>query len=176
MPPPEQSASTRPTETDQHKILQNNQLGRKAQPLPRYRRPARLIAAALALIGLTLLTIAALLHPDAAGLGTHQQLNLPPCGFYQRTGYPCPTCGMTTAFALTVRGRIIQAFATQPAGAIAAVVLVAVTAVAAYVAVTARNLDRLLFRINYPALLITAAALVLAAWLYLCAVTRLGLR
>ncbi|NBO19844.1 MAG: DUF2752 domain-containing protein, partial [Proteobacteria bacterium] len=38
------------------------------------------------------------LTPDARGLGTHEQLGLPPCGFYLWYGLPCPSCGMTTSW------------------------------------------------------------------------------
>jgi hypothetical protein len=37
---------------------------------------------------------------------THRQLGLPPCTFYSVTGLPCPSCGMTTSFALLVRGDV----------------------------------------------------------------------
>lgn len=56
------------------------------------------------------------LHPDTRGHGTHEQLGLPPCGFLMVTGFPCPSCGMTTSFALTMRGRWISAFLVQPFG------------------------------------------------------------
>ena len=36
-------------------------------------------------------------------------------------GLPCPTCGMTTAFAHTVRGRWLAAARAQPAGFVAAI-------------------------------------------------------
>ena len=156
--------------------MKDNNLRNESQTPPRCRPTARLLAAAVTVAALALLTVAACLHPDAAGLGTHQQLNLPPCGFYERTGYPCPTCGMTTSFALTVRGRLIQAFATQPAGTTAALAVMIVAAIAGYVAATGRSIEKLIFRINYNALLITAAAIIIAAWLYLCALTRMGLR
>ena len=39
------------------------------------------------------------LEPAAAGLGTHQQLGLPPCTVRVLFGVPCPSCGMTTSFA-----------------------------------------------------------------------------
>ncbi len=57
------------------------------------------------------------LKPETAGIGTHRQLNLPQCGLYQRTGYPCPTCGITTAFALGAQAHFWQALITQPLGA-----------------------------------------------------------
>src|SRR5437879_1484985 len=36
-------------------------------------------------------------------LATHRQLGLPECAFKVMTGKPCPSCGMTTSFALLVR-------------------------------------------------------------------------
>lgn len=54
------------------------------------------------------------LSPAGSGLGTHQQLGLPPCALLQTVGIPCPTCGMTTAFSYTVRGRLLQALRAQP--------------------------------------------------------------
>ena len=35
---------------------------------------------------------------------THRQLGLPSCQFYFVTGVPCPSCGMTTSFALLMHG------------------------------------------------------------------------
>lgn len=65
----------------------------------------------------TILGVAVYLQPDARGFGTHEQLPFQgPCGFLLRTGYPCPTCGMTTAFAHTVRGQWLSAMKGQPAG------------------------------------------------------------
>ena len=37
-------------------------------------------------------------------LETHRQLGLPSCQFYFLTGIPCPSCGMTTSFALLMHG------------------------------------------------------------------------
>ena len=37
---------------------------------------------------------------------THRQLGLPPCTFKDMTGLPCPSCGMTTSFALLIRGDV----------------------------------------------------------------------
>ncbi len=40
-----------------------------------------------------------------------------PCGMKQRTGLPCPTCGMTTCVLAFARGALLTAFYVQPAGA-----------------------------------------------------------
>jgi hypothetical protein len=37
------------------------------------------------------------------------------CGFKQRTGLPCVTCGMTTATLAFAQGKILEAFYIQPA-------------------------------------------------------------
>jgi hypothetical protein len=39
-------------------------------------------------------------------MATHTQLGMPPCNFVVLTGRPCPACGMTTSFALLVRGDV----------------------------------------------------------------------
>jgi len=89
----------------------------------RVQRPfiGRLRAAVLAVAMGGLLGTAAWLSPGPRHMGTHQQLGLLPCGFVTMTGYPCPTCGMTTAFAHTVRGHWIEAFRSQPAGFLIAI-------------------------------------------------------
>jgi hypothetical protein len=65
---------------------------------------------------LAVVLVAGALKPDPSGLGTHTELHLPPCGFYLVFHKPCPSCGMTTAFALVMHGKPLQAFHTQPAG------------------------------------------------------------
>ncbi len=65
---------------------------------------------------LAVLATAAMLRPDPSGLGTHTHLHLPPCGFYLALGKPCPSCGMTTAFAWMMHGQPVRAFEAQPAG------------------------------------------------------------
>lgn len=70
------------------------------------------------------LAIAAFLHPNGQGHGTHQQLGLPPCSFEVIFGTRCPSCGSTTAFAYMVRGRWRDAFRSNPGGALLAVLCV----------------------------------------------------
>ena len=71
---------------------------------------ATLIAVAVALTGV--FVAAFRIHPyDADGnprtSATHTQLGMPPCNFVVLTGKPCPSCGMTTSFALLVRGDVV---------------------------------------------------------------------
>ena len=84
----------------------------------------RLTATALAVGLLVLLAAAALLKPDPRGLGTHQQFGLPPCTFRFLFGRPCPTCGMTTAWAHLVRGQLIAALRANAGGTLLAALAV----------------------------------------------------
>jgi hypothetical protein len=52
---------------------------------------------------------------------THRQLNLPPCTFKEATGLPCPSCGMTTSFALLVRGDLVNSLRANAVGTLLAV-------------------------------------------------------
>lgn len=87
---------------------------------PRLGRAARLILAASAVGLVGVLAMAARLRPDPRGYGTHEQLGLPRCAFSAMTGTPCPSCGMTTAFAWCARGRLDRAWRANPAGSVLA--------------------------------------------------------
>jgi hypothetical protein len=41
-------------------------------------------------------------------MASHRSLGLPACRFQELTGLPCPSCGMTTSFALLVRGDVLN--------------------------------------------------------------------
>jgi hypothetical protein len=71
------------------------------------------------------LAIARHLVPAASGVGTHVQLGLPPCGFLTATGLPCPSCGLTTAFAHMVRLNLLDAAHVHPVGVALFMVVVA---------------------------------------------------
>lgn len=90
----------------------------------------RLFSLAALAPSLALLVVAARLEPDPAGMGTHRQLGLGPCTFLTLTGWPCPTCGMTTCFSLAAHGRFLDAFLNQPFGLVLFVVDLAVVVVA----------------------------------------------
>jgi hypothetical protein len=51
---------------------------------------------------------------------THRQLGLPPCTFFMVTGVPCPACGMTTSFALLVRGDLANSVRANGVGTLLA--------------------------------------------------------
>lgn len=78
----------------------------------RLRRLTRATLIAIA-VALTAVFVAAFrIHPyDGDGnprtMSTHTQLGMPPCNFVVLTGKPCPSCGMTTSFALLVRGDVV---------------------------------------------------------------------
>jgi len=101
--------------------------------------PRRRLYAALVLLACgAVLAVAAWLKPDPRGYGSHQQLGFGKCGMLITTGLPCPTCGMTTAFAYAVRGRIVSAFLAQPAGLVFALATVGCAIGAGWVLVVGR--------------------------------------
>jgi hypothetical protein len=77
----------------------------EARRLAAWQRVA-LSTVAVGLLGL--LITAATLPPSEHGMGTHQQLGLPPCSFVMFLGVRCPACGMTTSWAHLMRGQLIQ--------------------------------------------------------------------
>ena len=76
-------------------------------------RAVRVLLVLMALAFTVVLTLAFTLNPyDADGnprtMATHTQLGLPPCNFVTLTGRPCPACGMTTSFALLMKGDVLN--------------------------------------------------------------------
>jgi hypothetical protein len=53
---------------------------------------------------------------------THRQLGLPECNFKRWTGVPCPSCGMTTSFALLVHGDLANSLRANFAGTLLALI------------------------------------------------------
>ena len=76
-----------------------------------------------------LFLVAAWLNPyesdgSPRGFGTHTQLGLPECNFMRLTGLPCPSCGMTTSFALLMHGDALGSLRVNPVGTLLAVFLI----------------------------------------------------
>jgi hypothetical protein len=119
-------------------------------------------AGAVVVIGLC-----ATLTPNPTGDGTHEQLYLAPCGFKQATGYPCPTCGMTTAFAAMARFQVLDALRYQPFGAALFIGLILAAAGWAFTALTGRRWPSWIgYILQTRWFLYGALALALGSWGY----------
>jgi hypothetical protein len=73
---------------------------------------ARGLLVFLALLWAGVFVLALVLDPYQGGRvwteETHRQLGLPPCTFKALTGMPCASCGMSTSFALAIRGDLVN--------------------------------------------------------------------
>ena len=88
-------------------------------------KTTRVIALLAGLCVLTLLIISRFLVPNADGMGTHQQLGLPPCTSIAMFGVRCPGCGMTTSWAWVMRGEIWTALQANVGGTMLALIAMA---------------------------------------------------
>lgn len=84
---------------------------------------AMLLFAGLVLV--SLLITAAILSPNRRGMGTHQQLGLPPCSFVIWFNMRCPACGMTTSWSHLMRGQIVQSMHANTGGMLLALLAIA---------------------------------------------------
>ena len=66
---------------------------------------------------LSVITCSVLLKPSVDGFRTHESLGLPSCLTSKLLGIDrCPSCGLTTSFALVAKGRIHKAILVHPWG------------------------------------------------------------
>lgn len=126
----------------------------------------RIGAAIVGAGALAVLMLASTLTPSASGLGTHQQLGLPACTWTFAFGLPCPSCGMTTAFAHAARGDLLSSFVAQPAGALLAVVTAMVAVMGLYAAITGSRVLALFSACARPRFVAIGVAVLLIAWGY----------
>ncbi len=124
------------------------------------------MAAVVAMAAATILGLAAYLEPSPTGLGTHTQLAMPTCGWIVTMDLPCPTCGMTTAFAHAANGNPVAALGAQPMGAALALVTAMALLVAGYVAVTGSVVGSIFGRLWSGRTAWILAVAVTAAWAY----------
>lgn len=114
-------------------------------PNPALGRSVRLCLVGLALGLVAVFAVAVWLKPyDDDGqprqMETHRQLGLPPCTFYLTTGMPCPSCGMTTSFALLAHGDVENSLRANAVGTLLAVYCLALIPWAVVSAARARPL------------------------------------
>jgi hypothetical protein len=126
--------------------------------------PGRLLALAISLACFVVYLTALLLPPNTAGISTHRALGLEPCQFLERTGLPCPACGMTTSYTHFVRGHFLGSLYVQPMGFVLAVLTGVTFWAALYIALTGRPAHRLLSRLNGLAWIIGLMLFGAAAW------------
>jgi len=126
----------------------------------------RIGAGVIAILCLSVLSMAAWLSPSPDGHGTHKQLGLAPCMWAVALDRPCPTCGMTTSFSHAGEGSWIQAAKTQPMG----MVLALLTATVFWVAFTQAAFGAPIGRVIQPALrprvFLVFGIMLLLAWFY----------
>ena len=129
-------------------------------------RRTRFLAVLVLLFAASLLLVAKGLHPDPSGMGTHRQLGFAPCSLPMLTGYPCPTCGMTTAFAYAAQGRIGSSFLAQPAGCLLAILTMSAALMAGLTTVSGRMGHINWYRVRPNMVAFLAVGVILGAWAF----------
>lgn len=140
----------------------------------RAERDNRVLAGVLFVCFAAPLVVASLLTPSDAGMGTHQQMGLPPCGFVLATGYPCATCGCTTAFAHAANGSLLDAVLTQPFGAVLALLLAMLTLVTGWAFYSGMSLSPVSEALLNKRAVLSGVALLLLSWGYKAAQVTLA--
>ena len=126
----------------------------------------RILATLVAVGAATILGLAAYLEPSPTGLGTHTQLAMPTCGWIVTMDIPCPTCGMTTAFAHAANGNLLRSLGAQPLGAALALFTAMALLVAVYIAVTGSVIGSAFARLWSGRMAWILAVVAIAAWAY----------
>lgn len=126
----------------------------------------RLTYGAISIGSTAAILLGRVLTPSPTGVGTHQQLGLPACPMLHLTGFPCPSCGLTTSFSHAARMEFLQAFQVQPFGLLA--FFLAIFAVPACLYLTVRRVpvnDLIFSRRSNPIMTVLLLAY-LCSWLY----------
>jgi hypothetical protein len=126
----------------------------------------RVVAMTVAVGAAAVLGLAAFLTPAAEGLGTHEQLSLPGCGWVTVADLPCPTCGMTTSFAHAADGNLLASARTQPLGFVLALATAMAFLLGIYVVITGSTVHRALGRMLTARFVWAVGAFALMSWGY----------
>jgi len=134
----------------------------------------RLVWSMIGGAGLAVLAIARWLTPDPSGMGTHEQLGLPPCGFLYLTKLPCPTCGLTTSFAHMARLQFTPAWHAHWLGPPLFALTAVTIAVSAWACATRAPPAHIMRRLRVARAMVIIAAAALAVWMVRVAAIVLG--
>ncbi len=126
----------------------------------------RVAGLVIALGAFGLLLVAAGLRPSEDGHGTHTQMGLAPCPWVVRWDFPCPSCGMTTAFAYAANGDLVTAGATQPFGTLLALIAAVAGWGGLHTGIAGVNPARLIRGGTGVRVTIVVISLFLGAWAY----------
>jgi hypothetical protein len=89
------------------------------------------------------------------------------CGFKQKHGLPCPTCGMTTATRTFSQGKISEAFYIQPACTLLCCVLVLIAFLAFFTAVFGKHfhfIERFFNEVKVRYIILALIVIIAAGW------------
>jgi uncharacterized protein DUF2752 len=112
------------------------------------------------------IVIARLLHPSPRGVGTHEQLGLPPCPFLLLTGIPCPSCGLTTSFAFAAKLDFLSSLTIQPFGLIAFCLTFLAIPISIFLIRRRISWHELMPRPNFDRLIYLMIAFYILSWFY----------
>jgi hypothetical protein len=104
------------------------------------------------------------LTPSPTGVETHLQMQFQRCEFLQRTGLPCPTCGMTTSFSHFAHGNWLASFYVQPMGFLLALACGACFWACLHMALTGAPLHHLLRQVKMVRFIVIFMGFGIAAW------------
>lgn len=126
----------------------------------------RISAALLCAVLSGVFAVAAVLVPDARGLGTHEQLGLGACPTLSLLHIPCAFCGMSTSFSLMIRGNVLSAILVQPAGALLFVIFIIVMTASVSFAIAGKMPSRIGTQLLSGRIVLASIGIVTVSWVY----------
>ena len=131
----------------------------------RYDRGERVGFFCLGFLLFVLLAVAAWLKPNPSGMGTHTQLGLPGCSLFTMVGIRCPGCGMTTAWAYTMKADFTSAIGANVGGVLLCLLSVAVFPCLLWMAIRGQSINNRWFTQVVIAVLVIAISISIIEWL-----------